>query len=240
MDALHGEGSMTTAASARVLDVRFLAGPQVCEAALRAFDALAPGEALALVAGGPLPDVVRRLQAERKGLFEWSLLEGGPARFRFEVTRRRAQPGDHREISEALAWDHDRLDALEVRAFERHGAGDAEGARAAWAEFAVGLRRHIRFEEEIVFPAFEERTGVPPGQGPTAVMRAEHREIEGLLEDVERALAGMGAPLPFRDRLHEVLGEHNLKEEQVLYPLTDESLGPDERDALVARIQTMA
>jgi uncharacterized protein (DUF2249 family)/hemerythrin-like domain-containing protein len=231
---------MTTVAGARVLDVRSLAGPQACEGALRAFDALAPGEALTLVSAGPLPDVLRRLQADRKGLFEWSLLEGGPARFRFEIARRQAERGDRREVSEALGWDHDRLDALESRAFALHAAGDAEGARGAWAEFAVGLSRHIRFEEEILFPAFEQASGVPPGAGPTAVMRAEHREIEGLLEDIERALAGAGAPLSFRDRLHEVLGEHNAKEEQVLYPLTDESLDGDARDALVARIQAMA
>jgi hypothetical protein len=34
-----------------------------------------------------------------------------------------------------------------------------------------------------------------------------------------------------------VLGDHNLKEERVLYPTTDRILGAEESDALVARIQ---
>jgi hemerythrin superfamily protein len=42
---------------------------------------------------------------------------------------------------------------------------------------------------------------------------------------------------PLRHRLHAVLGDHNFKEEQVLYPTTDQVLGEKEADALVARIQ---
>ncbi len=154
-----------------------------------------------------------------------------------ELTRRPAERGAAREIGEALAWDHDRLDALERRAFEQLEAGDAAGAQAAWAEFAVGLKRHIRFEEDILFPAFEERVGMPPGAGPTAMMRAEHRDIETLIEAIGRALAGKGAALPLRAELHALLGHHNMKEERVLYPATDQALAPAERDALVARIQ---
>jgi uncharacterized protein (DUF2249 family) len=204
---------------------------------LDAFDALATGESLVVVAEREPRELLRRLQAERKGMFEWSVLEGGPPAFRIQITRRGADRGAGREVSEALAWDHDRLEALDQQAFERLAAGDGAGALAAWGEFNVGLRRHIRFEEELLFPTFEERLGIPPAAGPTAVMRAEHREIEALLEKIGQALAGSGAPLPLRAELHRVLGEHNVKEEQVLYPATDEALLPEERDELVGRIQ---
>lgn len=40
-----------------------------------------------------------------------------------------------------------------------------------------------------------------------------------------------------RTRLHAILGEHNMKEERILYPHTDRALGPQEADALVAGIQ---
>ena len=108
---------------------------------------------------------------------------------------------------------------------------------SAWAEFELGLRRHIGFEEEILFPGFEAGTGMSPQAGPTAVMRIEHREIERLLEAIRGALAGIADPLPLRTELHRVLAAHNMKEEQVLYPMTDRALGPEESDILVSRIQ---
>ena len=78
---------------------------------------------------------------------------------------------------------------------------------------------------------------MPPAAGPTAVMRSEHREIERLIGAIGQALTGGEAPLLLRAALHRVLGEHNLKEERMLYPATDQALAPEERDALVARIQ---
>ena len=221
----------------RVIEVKELEGPDVGGSILEAFDGLVPGESL-VVAGDHDPrELLRRLQADRKGLFEWSPLEIGPPCFRTEVSRRAAEPGARREVTEALAWDHDRLEALDKRAFELFAGGDAPGARASWSAFSVGLRRHIRFEEEILFPTFEEKLGIAPANGPTAVMREEHREIERLIDSIGRAFAGAGAPLALRPDLHRLLGEHNMKEEHVLYPGTDRCLGPDERDALVARIQ---
>jgi uncharacterized protein (DUF2249 family) len=222
--------------SVRLVELRDLQASDGYGRILEAFDGLAAGESLVVVGDEESRAVLRRLQSERKGLFEWSPLETGPS-FRTEVTRRAAVAGAKREVEEALAWDHDRLDALEQRAFALLAGRDAQGARSTWAEFAVGLKRHIRFEEEILFPAFEERVGAPPASGPTAVMRSEHREIERLVDLIGGALAGEGAAFELRAELQRVLGEHNTKEEHVIYPATDRSFGPDERDALVARIQ---
>ena len=231
------EISMRTLAATRVIDARELEGPDPCQAVLGAFDLLAPGEALVVVNDHAPVRLLQRLQANRKGEFEWSPLEAGSGRFRTEIARRDARRESLRGVSEALAWDHDRLEAIEDRAFRLHAAGDAAGARATWAEFDLGLRRHIRFEEDILFPAFESVTGMPPEAGPTQVMRLEHLRIGKLLEAIGSVLQGGGAPLPLRAQLHQVLGEHNEKEELVLYPMTDQSLGAAESDALVARIQ---
>jgi uncharacterized protein (DUF2249 family)/hemerythrin-like domain-containing protein len=228
---------MTTAVDPRIIDVRTLQGPNRCQLVLAEFDSLAPGESLVAISDHAPQKLLRHLQADRKGQFEWSPLEAGPERFRTQVTRRQAERGAGRGVSEALAWDHDRLDGLEQRAFELFAGGDVQGACGAWADFSFGLRRHIRFEEEILFPTFEEKVGVSPAAGPTAVMREEHREIEGLIDAIGRALAGEGAPLPLRSDLHRVLGQHNVKEERVLYPGADQFLSVEERDALVARIQ---
>lgn len=219
--------------AARVVDVRHLHDAD-CGSIL---DAFSPGNSLVVMRDHEPRELLRRLQADRKGLFEWSPLEAGPSCFRTEVARRSAAVGALREVTEALAWDHDRLDTLEQGAFELFAGGDPQGARVRWAEFTLGLRRHIRFEEETLFPTFEEELGVPADNGPTGVMRGEHREIERLIDLIGRAFAGDGAALPLRSDLHGVLGEHNTKEEHMLYPGTDGCLGPEERDALVARIQ---
>ena len=228
---------MTTASTTAIMDVRGFRDPECSEMVLGSFDTLAPGDSLVVVGDQAPRELLRRLQVERKGAFEWSPLEHGPSCFRTELTRRDAPRGALRGITEALAWDHDRLDGIEQEAFARLAAGDQAGARAAWSEFCVGLRRHIRFEEELLFPTFEARLGMPPAAGPTAVMRAEHRQIEELIEAIGGALLEQAAALRLRAELHRVLGDHNLKEERMLYPATDQALDPEERDALVARIQ---
>jgi regulator of cell morphogenesis and NO signaling len=143
-------------------------------------------------------------------------------------------------VFEVLAWDHDRLDALDKAAFDALGSGDLATARELFTHFFRGLDRHIRFEEEILFPALEERAGFRPEAGPTAVMRAEHVEIRACLAGISAALDGGGAgAAAIRSRMLSVLGGHNLKEEQILYPLADRALGKPEADALVGRIQRL-
>lgn len=107
-------------------------------------------------------------------------------------------------------------------------------------QLAVGSKwiAHIGFEEELLFPAFEDRAGFLPTSGPTAVMRAEHHEIRELLDRIEAGIADAAAPVEeLRRSFHAVLGDHNFKEEEVLYPGIDELLGAEGADRLVAQIQ---
>jgi len=159
---------MTTSPSAlRDSDVRLRPGPGRGEAALAAFDTLVAGQALVILAESESRDLLGRLQAERKGMFEWSLLEAGPASFRIQITRRAAERGACREVGEALAWDHDRLDALERQAFERLAAGDAAGALAVWGEPSGSggtsdSRRGSSFRPSRSDSAFRPRPALPP------------------------------------------------------------------------------
>ena len=233
-----GDSRMTSLTTEEVLDLGALPIAERPARILGAFDRLAPGETLVITTNDAGSDLVRRLQAERRGLFEWSLLRPGPPSWTIAIARRGAPLGAAREINEALAWDHDRLDALETEAFRKRSGGELRSAAETYALFAAGLRRHIAFEEEILFPAFEETSGMPPTAGPTAVMRAEHREIEDLIGRIEAGIGEKDAPVEeLRRSLHVVLGEHNFKEEQVLYPATDQLLGPDRADHLVGQIQ---
>ena len=222
------------------LDIRALGACADRKAAvLAAFDALGPGESLVVVNDHLPRGLLLHFQEQRPGAFEWSPLAEGPETWRVEITRRKeAGP---REVTEALAWDHDRLEALEQEAFDSRADGDFATAAAVYGVFVRGLRRHIGFEEEVLFPEFEARMGLSPEAGPTAVMRFEHRAIEGLLAEIE---AGIGNPSADVDRpraaLHQVLSGHNLKEERVVYPGTDRALSAPERDVLVRRIQAYA
>jgi uncharacterized protein (DUF2249 family) len=218
------------------LDLRALPGGERVAAVFSAFDQLAPGQRLVLVVDHDPGHILPRFHQERGGLFEWSPLENGPDTWRLEIARRVVS--GPREVSEALSWDHDRLDDLEKKAFEERAAGRLADAATTYRVFALGLRRHIGFEEALLFPEFEARAGVPADAGPTAVMRAEHRKIEALLTEIEAGIADPASPVEeARATLHRVLGDHNFKEEQVLYPGTDRMLSEAERDDLVRRIQ---
>jgi hemerythrin-like domain-containing protein/uncharacterized protein (DUF2249 family) len=204
---------------------------------LAAFDHLGAGETLRVVSAAAAPELLDLLQEQRKGLFEWSPLGEKPGRCEVEIARRLAVPGALRSVTEALEWDHDRLDRLGINALQAFRAGDLDAARRLCAAFHQGLDRHMRFEEQLLFPVFEMRTGLPH-RGPTYVMRAEHRDIRAAVGDLCRALQNGDPTLEEQHRaLRELIHEHNRKEEAILYPGTDRLLSAAESDALVARVQ---
>ena len=132
-----------------------------------------------------------------------------------------------------LAADHDRLGAMLADVCSEMEAGRPETAAERYAAFDSGLTRHIRIEEELVFPFFELRSGL--SGGPTAVMREEHRIIQNALGLIREALAARDERA-FRagmNALGDVLPEHREREERVLYPITDRMLSASERDVFV-------
>lgn len=134
---------------------------------------------------------------------------------------------DHKSISEFFEQDHDRLDEL-FKTFQRLKRSDFPKAKEAFKEFKFGLQRHIVWEEDLLFPLWEGKTGMSEG-GPTFVMRAEHRRIGEHLEAIHQKVAEQN---PDSDReeaeLLALLGSHNMKEERVLYPAIDQVTTPEE------------
>ncbi len=103
---------------------------------------------------------------------------------------------------------------------------DAGKAATAFARFATLMERHLRMEEEVLFPAFEEATGMR-GMGPTEVMRHEHRQMRALLSDMAAAVneGRFDALFDLGDTLLMVIQQHNVKEEGMLYPMAEQHLG---------------
>jgi hemerythrin-like domain-containing protein len=134
--------------------------------------------------------------------------------------------------SEFFAQDHHRCDELWA-AFEGASASEAAGA---WQEFEAAMRRHFSMEEEVLFPALEDATGMH-GPGPTMVMRNEHVQMRGLLDEMGNAVreGRIDDALDHGDTLLMMTQQHNVKEEGVLYPLADQAMG-HQWQALAARL----
>lgn len=132
------------------------------------------------------------------------------------------------KISEYFEADHDRLDQL-FKNFQEWKAKDYARAKENFVAFKFGLQRHIVWEEEILFPLFEKLTGVT--QGPTFVMRIEHRQIGERLEAIHAKAKKADSSSDLEERaLLEVLSSHNMKEEQVLYPAIDSLVSAEDTE----------
>lgn len=141
------------------------------------------------------------------------------------------------------AWmqqDHVLIDGILERATAAAQAGDFAALEREAALFLQRLERHIDMEENLLFPAFEERTGMTAA-GPSVQMRAEHEQMHGIFQQMRDAIAAKDAAGWQRasQALLEVLVPHNLKEEQMMYPMLDDAMGAD-AEALLADVKEMA
>jgi iron-sulfur cluster repair protein YtfE (RIC family) len=130
---------------------------------------------------------------------------------------------EHREIDEGLAAFHAGLEAGEWR-------------HDAFNPAAKGLRRHIYLEEEFLFPELRAAGLLPP----VMVMVQEHGEIWRALGAIEAAAKRRdldGARKACASMLV-TLEEHNAKEEQILYPASDELMSPEGASHLRGQMET--
>jgi regulator of cell morphogenesis and NO signaling len=139
-----------------------------------------------------------------------------------------ADAGKDVSVQESFAHDHDRLDEF-LQTYRRLKRVDFAKAKEAFKEFKFGLQRHIIWEESVLFPLFEEKTGMRD-HGPTVVMRAEHREIGHRLEMLHDKVRRQDLDSDREEQnLIQALFAHNQKEENVLYPAIDRLASEDER-----------
>lgn len=141
-------------------------------------------------------------------------------------------------ITDFMEQDHDRLDGL-FKDFQDAKTRDLAKAKELFSEFKRSLQRHIVWEEEFLFPRFEEQTGMSEG-GPTAVMRLEHRRIKELLDGIhDRIVVGSMDTVEYEHELKDVLLVHNTKEEAVLYPAIDRCVPEPEAVELIAVMKAL-
>lgn len=126
-------------------------------------------------------------------------------------------------ITAHFGADHDRLDVLFTE-FQSLKRANPAAAKEKFKGFLKGLTRHIVWEEDVLFPLFEARTG-SKDSGPTAVMRLEHRQIKVHLDAIHDKVRMADPDSDAAEAaLLRLLKDHNMKEESVLYPAIDNGL----------------
>lgn len=141
-------------------------------------------------------------------------------------------------VQTSLAHDHDRLDQL-LETYRQLKRVDFAKAKQAFREFKFGLQRHIISEETILFPLFEDKSGLRD-HGPTVVMRAEHREIGRRLEALHDKVRLQDVDSEREEKeLLQALAAHNQKEENVLYPAIDRLASVEEKTAAFRKMEEL-
>lgn len=130
-------------------------------------------------------------------------------------------------ILEFMRDDHRTCDHLYTDAENALAAKDSPEAKRLFGEFYRATNHHFDMEERELFVTFEKRTGMVGG--PTQMMRFEHQQLRTQLEAMKKALDedrgndffGIGESMMI------MLQQHNMKEEQMLYPMIDRALEGD-------------
>lgn len=140
-------------------------------------------------------------------------------------------------IKEYLTSDHRKCDTLFAQMEEKAGTS-LSSAEELTKEFIDDMERHFQMEERVMFAEFEAKTGMT--EGPTAMMRLEHAQMRnlmnGLLESI--SLDDKDKFFSVSETLMILLQQHNMKEEQMLYPMAQQHLNA-ESERIIAMMDSI-
>lgn len=140
-------------------------------------------------------------------------------------------------LADFMTADHKACDDLFVQAEKAAHASLWPEADSAFNTFRTSMAHHFRMEETQLFPALLAAGG--PG-GPVQMMLMEHKQMNSLLDNMSKALNNKDAKgySGLSETLLIVMQQHNLKEEQILYPVAERFLAND-WPALHSRMQAV-
>jgi iron-sulfur cluster repair protein YtfE (RIC family) len=98
------------------------------------------------------------------------------------------------------------------------------------------LKGHMRLEEEVLFPAYEQLPGAP--KEPTRSLRNDHDAMVRWCRDLHFSVQSQDSPafLGAIESLRELLVWHDEKEEQLFLPMAGHSLF-ERREAVMERLR---
>jgi iron-sulfur cluster repair protein YtfE (RIC family) len=137
-------------------------------------------------------------------------------------------------IAEFMSANHRACDEAFAIAEQAALANNWSEAETAFNNFRTDMAKHFGMEEDKLFPALVSAGGPA---GPVQMMRMEHAQMNTLIEQMAITLAyqdaqGYGG---LSETLLIVMQQHNLKEEQMLYPIADHFLA-SQRETLLGRM----
>ncbi len=141
-------------------------------------------------------------------------------------------------IKDYMTQDHRDCDEI-FSQMEEAVANKSDDAISKFEEFYDALTNHFKMEEMVLFPQFEQKTGMI--QGPTQVMVMEHEQMRGLLSQMVEAIGAKDDDKFFglSETLMILMQQHNMKEEQMLYTMIQQHLGSD-ADHIITQMRTVA
>ncbi len=140
-------------------------------------------------------------------------------------------------ISDYMKPEHRACDTLFAEAEGAVIQGNFDAANTFFTDFMDDTLRHFHKEESVLFPTFEEVTGMR--EGPTQMMRHEHEQMRDLISRMQKALEAQNKDeyLAIAEPLMILLQQHNMKEEQMLYAMCDRSI--TEKEDTIAQMEQL-
>jgi len=141
------------------------------------------------------------------------------------------------DITTFMTADHKHCDDVFVEFENAITANNWPELKANWGLFSKLLAHHFEMEETVLFPEFEAATGIT--EGPTSVMRSEHLQMRSLISSLDDAIASEDGDQcqGIAETLMIMMQQHNMKEEQMLYPMSDQHVDSNQ---VVAKMKSIA
>lgn len=137
-----------------------------------------------------------------------------------------------------LLHDHERYDEALAKCQEVADEGHWDCALKIYQQFVDELKLHMRMEDEVLYPFYEDQYGDPEGE--IAYLYTEHDNIARLLHDLAFVIERKDFE-HFRDSLkplQKALNLHNENEEPLFLAMEDHSI-LKQRDEIIKRMNAM-
>lgn len=206
------------------LDLTDVADEQKLSKLTETFQKLKADEQVLIECKGEFNSIMSEFQKQFWGKFEWQPLMITKDAWKGYLSAKAAGPTS---IIEVMEGHHRHCDSTYVKAENTLMEGNKETGEELMLSFIWNMEMHFTREEQVLFPAFENKTGMV--SGPTQVMRMDHEQIRGVLKEIKESLnAGDYQRIyDLSETMLILIQQHNSKEENILYPMLDQHLAEE-------------